>query len=142
MARKKLFIDGDIFGEYANKLYKLASMEYLKETTEQALVESKEYVTENLHKEMKKHHRSGKTEESISDDAKVTWEGTLASIKVGFKISEGGLASVFLMYGTPRVQPPDKKLYNAVYGSATSKKIAEIQREVFDNALRKIMEEK
>ena len=141
MARKKLFIDGDIFGQYAQKLYKLGSMEYLKETTEKALVESKEYVTENLHKEMKRHRRSGRTEESISDDAKVTWEGTLASIKVGFKIPEG-LASVFLMYGTPRVQPPDKKLYNAVYGPATSRKVAEIQEEVFDNALRKIMEEK
>lgn len=142
MARKKFFIDGDVFEQYSRQLAKLGSMEYLKETTEQALVESKEYVTENLHKEMKKHRRSGRTEESISNDSKVNWEGTLASIKVGFKISEGGLASVFLMYGTPRVQPPDKKLYNAVYGTATSRKVAEIQEEVFDNALRKIMEEK
>ena len=46
---------------------------------------------------------------------------TKAYIKVGFNISKGGLASIFLMYGTPRMQP-DKKLYNSIYGSSTKKK--------------------
>jgi hypothetical protein len=142
MARKKLFVDGEVFGQYAQQLYKLSSMEFLKETTEKALMESKAYVTEKLHQDMKKHHRTGRTEASIDDDSGVEWKGTLASIKVGFKISEGGLPSIFLMYGTPRIEPPDKKLYNDVYGAATSRKIQEIQREVFDNALRQVMEEK
>lgn len=141
MARKKLYMDGEVFGQYAQQLYKLSSMEFLKETTEKALMESKAYVTEKLHQDMKKHHRTGRTETSIDDDSGVEWKGTLASLKVGFKISEGGLASIFLMYGTPRMQP-DRKLYNDVYGAATRRKIQEIQREVFDNALRQVMEEK
>lgn len=141
MARKKLYMDGEVFGQYAQQLYKLSSMEFLKETTEKALMESKAYVTEKLHQDMKKHHRTGRTEASIDDDSGVEWKGTLASLKVGFKISEGGLASIFLMYGTPRMQP-DRKLYNDVYGAATRRKIQEIQREVFDNALRQVMEEK
>ena len=141
MARKKLYMDGEVFGQYAQQLYKLSSMEFLKETTEKALMESKAYVTEKLHQDMKKHHRTGRTEASIDDDSGVEWKGTLASVKVGFKISEGGLASIFLMYGTPRMQP-DRKLYNDVYGAATRRKIQEIQREVFDNALRQVMEEK
>lgn len=141
MARKKLYMDGEVFGQYAQQLYKLSSMEFLKETTEKALMESKAYVTEKLHQDMKKHHRTGRTETSIDDDSGVEWKGTLASLKVGFKISEGGLASIFLMYGTPRMQP-DRKLYNDVYGAATRRKIQEIQREVFDNALRQVMEGK
>lgn len=140
MARAKLFIDGDIFADYAAKLEKIGSMEYLKKTTEKALEESKDYVTKNLHQDMKKHHRTGRTEKSIDDDSKVEWHGSEASIKVGFKISDGGLASIFLMYGTPRMQP-DKKLYNDVYGNSTRRKISEIQREVFDKALRQVMEE-
>lgn len=141
MARKKLYMDGEVFGQYAQQLYKLSSMEFLKETTEKALMESKAYVTEKLHQDMKKHHRTGRAEASIDDDSGVEWKGTLASVKVGFKISEGGLASIFLMYGTPRMQP-DRKLYNDVYGAATRRKIQEIQREVFDKALRQVMEEK
>lgn len=141
MARKKVFIDGEMFSQYAQKLLKIGSMEFLKETTEKALVESKEYVTKQLHQEMPKHHRTGRTESSIDDDSGVEWKGPIASIKVGFKISDGGLASIFLMYGTPRMQP-DKKLYNDIYGPATSRKVSEIQREVFDKALREVMEGK
>lgn len=141
MARKKFFMNAEVFGQYAQKLQKLGSTEFLKKTVEQALEESKEYVTEKLHQEMPKHHRTGRTEASIDDDSGVEWRGTIAEIKVGFKISNGGLASIFLMYGTPRMQP-DKKLYNDVYGAATSRKIQEIQREVFEKALKEVMEGK
>ena len=141
MARKKFFMNAEVFGQYAQKLQKLGSTEFLKKTVEQALEESKEYVTEKLHQEMPKHHRTGRTEASIDDDSGVEWRGTIAEIKVGFKISDGGLASIFLMYGTPRMQP-DKKLYNDVYGLATSRKIQEIQREVFEKALKEVMEGK
>lgn len=141
MARKKFFMDAEVFGQYAQKLQKLGSTEFLKKTVEQALEESKEYVTEKLHQEMPKHHRTGRTEASIDDDSGVEWRGTIAEIKVGFKISDGGLASIFLMYGTPRMQP-DKKLYNDVYGAATSRKIQEIQRDVFEKALKEVMEGK
>jgi hypothetical protein len=140
MARKKFFMNAEVFGQYAQKLQKLGSTEFLKKTVEQALEESKEYVTEKLHQEMPKHHRTGRTEASIDDDSGVEWKGTLASVKVGFNISEGGLASIFLMYGTPRMQP-DRKLYNDVYGTAAQRKVREIQEEVFNDALRKVMEE-
>ena len=84
----------------------------------------------------------------------VSWEGTKAIIPVGFKISQGGLASVFLMYGTPRHapanqygsangthpgMPADKKLYNAIYGNAVHRKIAEKQKEIFEKEIKKVM---
>lgn len=139
MARKRFSIDGDLWSPYLEKLQKVGSMDFLQETVEKALTDSKEYVTANLHKDMKKHKRTGRTEATIDDDSGVEWSGTLAEIKVGFNISKGGLASVFLMYGTPRMQP-DRKLYNDVYGAATQRKISEIQKEVFESALQSVME--
>lgn len=146
MARKKFAFYHDVLGNYATQLSKIASMDFLKATTEKALTESKEYVTAKLHQDMKNHHRTGRTESSIDDDLKVEWKGSQAQVKVGFKISEGGLASIFLMYGTPRREPTpmeaDKKLYNDVYGTATQRKVNEIQQKVFEDAIRQVMEEK
>ena len=139
MARKRFGVDAEIFSEYAQRLLKAGSKEFLKETVEKALEESKEYVTKNLEAEIKKHNRTGRTEASLDKNSEVQWQGSVAEIKVGFKISDGGLASIFLMYGTPRMQP-DRKLYNDVYGTAAQRKVREIQEEVFNDALRKVME--
>lgn len=118
----------------------------LKKTTEKALKASFDYVTPKLHEDMKKHRKTGETEDSIVDDARVNWEGSTASINVGFDIMSGGLPSIFLMYGTPRHAPnhpgtnADKKLYNDIFGPKTKKEIAEIQREIFAAEIKKKME--
>ena len=127
------------FSDYYRKLIKVGSMEFLKETVEKALLESKEYVTEKLQSDMPKHHRTGRTESSIDTDSKVMWEGSVAYVKVGFNISSGGLASIFLMYGTPRMQP-DRKLYNDVYGNGNQQEDFGNTKEVFDKALQEVME--
>ena len=137
MARNKLIVDFSNFLEYAEKLDKLGGD--LKATAEKALRESKDYVTENIEADMKKHNRTGRTEASIKDDSKVTWEGTTASIDVGFDIKHGGLASIFLMYGTPRM-PKDQNLYNDFYGAKTRRKIKEMQEKIFEKAIKKRME--
>ena len=61
-----------------------------------------------------------------------------ANIKVGFDIRHGGLPSIFLMYGTPRTKK-DTKLYNDIYGNKTKHKIAEIQKEIFNDEIRRVM---
>lgn len=115
----------------------------IKSAADDALQKSAEYIDERLHERMKKHNKTHKTDKSILDDAKVVWSGNIAEINVGFDISHGGLASVFLMYGTPQHEPnhpgteADRKLYNAIYGSATKRKIKNIQKEVFEEAVRK-----
>ncbi|MFR3520381.1 MAG: hypothetical protein ACLTT4_18380, partial [Coprobacillus cateniformis] len=58
----------------------------------------------------------------------VTWEGFVATVDVGFRIREGGLPSIFLMYGTPKMKK-DTKLYNAIRGAKTKKYIYELQTE-------------
>lgn len=132
MAKIGLQLDG--FEDLMSDLDKLGGD--LKEVTAEALEKSHAYVTPTLHQAMKKHHRTGRTERSIDDSGKVYWSGNTATVDVGFDISGGGLASVFLMYGTPKMKK-DTKLYNAIYGSATKKKLAEIQEEIILGAIEK-----
>lgn len=134
--KNKVTIDFKGFEEYAEKLDKLGGD--LKSAVDKALLESKDFVDDQLHAQMKKHHRTGNTEDTIKDNAKVEWSGSLASVDVGFSISHGGLASIFLMYGTPRAQP-DRKLYNAIYGRTTKRKVREIQEEIFTKAIKEKM---
>ncbi len=137
LARKKTGILFRGFEEYMEKLDGLAGD--LKGVTEEALKESERLITPKLHDDMKRHKRTGRTENSIDDNAKVNWEGTQGTIKIGFNLAEGGLASIFLMYGTPRTGK-DQKLYNDIYGSKTRKEIAKKQEEIFFRAIKKRME--
>lgn len=135
MSKNKLSLDFKNFEEYAEKLDRLGGD--LRGAVERALQESADFVTQQLQADMPKHHRTGRTQKSILN-SNVEWSGTTAEIKVGFDISHGGLASIFLMYGTPRMSK-DQKLYNDVYGTATRRKIKEIQEKVFSDAIRQIM---
>lgn len=121
----------------------------LKTTTEKALKASKQRVNEELRKvtipaNYPAHgkYSTGKTAQSIDNDMSVTWEGTTASIKVGYDMQISGMTSIFLMYGTPRHKPPMKavrKMYNAIYGAKMKKEVAEIQREVFVKVIKRRM---
>lgn len=106
----------------------------LKKATTESLEKSHAYVTPNIKQAMSKHYRTGRTERTIETSGKVTWDSNVAAVDVGFDISGGGLASIFLMYGTPRMKK-DAKLYNAIYGSATKKKLGEIQEEIILGAI-------
>lgn len=109
----------------------------VKTVTEKALKESHSYSTKLLHEAIAPHKRSGRTEQSLVDSSNVKWVGDTASVEVGFDISNGGLASVFLMHGTPKIKK-DQKLYNAVYGKQTQQEIARIQQNIFYEELRKL----
>lgn len=133
MAKLKLEVDG--LNELVERLSKVGAD--TKSIAEKALKESHAYVTTNIHNAMSKHHRTGRTEGAIVDSPKVDWVGTLASIEIGFDISNGGLASIFLMYGTPRMRK-DQELYNSVWGKATTTAITQIQENVLYDALREL----
>ena len=135
MSRNKLSIDFKNFEEYAEKLDKLGGD--LRGAVEQALRESAELITQQINADMPKHRRTGRTQRSILNDS-VEWNGSIAEIKVGFDISNGGFPSIFLMYGTPRMAK-DQKLYNDVYGVATQRRVKEIQEKIFANAIKQIM---
>ena len=86
-------------------------------------------ITEEAAEAIKKHHLTGDTEKSLIDKPSVEWSGMQAEMNVGFKIRDGGLASIFLMYGTPKIKK-DQQLYNAFRGSKMKKRIKEVQEVV------------
>lgn len=110
-----------------------------EKAVENALKATQQLVADKCAAAMPMHRRTGRTAESIITDADVVWTGQTAEIDVGFRISDGGLASIFLMYGTKSGIEQDKELYNAVYGSQTKKQAAEIQQEAFDKVAREVM---
>lgn len=136
MSKNKISLDFKNFEEYAERLDKLGGN--LREAIEKALQESADLINQQLESDMPKHHRTGRTQRSILSNGRVEWSGTIAEIKVGFSISNGGFPSIFLMYGTPRMDK-DQKLYNDVYGAATKRKVREIQEKVFADAIRRVM---
>lgn len=134
----KLSIDFKGIEDYFKKLESIGE-KHAKSAVENALKASSDYVMPNVKKAMPPHERTGKTESSIIKDNQVSWVGNVASIDIGFRIREGGLASIFLMYGTPHMEP-DKKLYNAIYGTYTAKKVKEIQKKEFEKMIERVME--
>lgn len=134
MAKSKFGIQFEGFTELMENLDKLGGD--LKEVTEDCLKTAHSIVTPKIKNDMTRHNRTGDTRKSIKDIANVKWEGNTASIDVGFKISQGGLPSIFLMYGTPRTKK-DTKLYNDIYGSAVKRQIAEKQEEILQEAIQK-----
>lgn len=110
----------------------------LREVVTECLEKSHGLVTPKLHADMARHRRTGRTEGSILDDAQVEWSGTTSSINIGFSVRKGGLPSIFLMYGTPRMEK-DVKLYNDVYGTRVQKEIKALQEEIFRKKMDEIM---
>ena len=132
---KKLRLEFTGFEEMAERLDKLGGD--LKKTTEKALIETHKLLTPKVEEAFKRHDvkYSHSTMKSLKKDPKVEWNGSTAEIGVGFKTSEGGFPSIFIMYGTPRMQP-DKKLYNSIYGN--KKKVKELQEGIFAEEIAKL----
>lgn len=134
--KNKIGLQFEGFDELAAQFEQLGGD--LRSATENALKASKQAVTPGIDQAINKHRLTGDTERSLDKKIRVEWEGTTASIDIGFHISQGGLPSVFLMYGTPRVKK-DTKLYNSIYGSKVKKQIAEVQKEVFQKMIARRM---
>lgn len=133
MAKSKFGIQFDGFMELAEKFDKLGGD--LKNITEECLKAAHEEVASKLPADMVKHNRTGATSGSIIEEAVVKWDGQTAGIDVGFNLKNGGMPSIFLMYGTPRMKK-DTKLYNDIYGANTQKRIAEKQEKIMQNGIR------
>ena len=111
----------------------------VRETVTDALQEAGQLVTEQARAAIQPHERTGKTEASLRENPTVEWTGTEAAVNVGFDINNGGMPSIFLMYGTPRMKK-DTNLYNAFYGAQTQKKIEQIERDALNTAVEKAMQ--
>lgn len=116
----------------------------IKEITEQGLKETHKIITKKEEEAVQKtnlpakgKYSTGLTKKSMKKEADITWNGTEASVEVGFSISKGGLASIFMIYGTPRYMK-NQKMYNAFWSKKTHDEVIEKQEEIFFNELRKL----
>lgn len=107
----------------------------VKQAVNRALTETHRIVTEKADTAIQQHRLTGMTERSLRRNAVIEWQGNVAEVKVGFDIAHGGLASVFLMYGTPR-KKKDQKLYNAFFGKSTQQEYIRAQEEILYDAIR------
>lgn len=131
----KTRIEFDGFEEVIARLSKLEGD--IKGTTEKALKETHSIITEKVDIAIRKHKRSGRTERSLVRNTKIEWAGSIASVETGFDISNGGLPSIFLMYGTPRMKK-DQALYNAFFGKKTKEEIMTAQEKIFYDEIRRL----
>ena len=133
MARMSITFDG--FNELAEMVDKAGAG--LKKAVNEALVDSQKIVQQNLttgaavySAKCLKVYAHGDMYSTIIGDGAVSWEGSVATVKAGFKLDQnGGWHSIFVMYGTPRMSK-DPKVYNAIKGTKTRKEIAKTQDEI------------
>ncbi len=131
----KIRMEFEGFEDVIKRLSKLEGN--IKKPTEQALKSAHKFVTKHAEEAIKPHRDTGLTEQSLIREAKIEWEGLVASISTGFSIRKGGLASIMLMYGTPRMKK-DQKLYNAFFGRKTKQQIKEFQEEAYYQEIRRL----
>lgn len=135
---KQWGVDFEDFNFYAQKIESLSNKNTLKSVADKALKRTHNYITPKIESEFQKHNRTGRTFGSLRKDDSTEWNGDIGSVDVGFDIKNGGLASIFLMYGTPRMKP-DKELYNLFYGSKIKKEVFKIQEDIFNDELQKLL---
>lgn len=114
----------------------------IKAATESALKASKQVVNQQLTRDTTNanfpaggKYATGALKESIDKDFNVKWEGTTASLKIGYDFKKSGMASILLMYGTPKMAKV-QKLYDDIYGSKTKRQIKAAQ----ETAIKKVID--
>lgn len=135
MAKNRIGLQFKGWKELMAGIDKVAGESGLKQATEDALKESKQYVDNKVDSVMVKgnmpargRYWTGETKKSLNKDMTVDWQGFTAEIEIGFDLEKSGLVSIYLMYGTPRMSKVDV-LYDAFYGKKTKAEIRKIQKE-------------
>ena len=123
----KITIEFDGFDEALKRFEEMEKD--LKPVVEKALEKTHRIMTPGIESAITPHHMTGRTEASLHSTPKVKWIGNVGKIDVGFNISKGGLPSIFLMYGTPKMRP-DMKLWDAFFGSNVKKKVSDAQKRI------------
>jgi hypothetical protein len=142
MARNKIGLQFSGLDEMIERLE--TAQANMKNATEAALKSSKQIVNQQLTKDTVNanfpaggKYATGALKKSIDKDFNVKWEGMTASLKIGYDFKKSGMASIFLMYGTPKM-PKVQKLYDDIYGNATKRKVANAQREAMQKVIDRV----
>lgn len=142
MAKNKIGLQFAGWEDVLAGIEKAAGEAGLKKAAEAGLKASKEYINQQVDSIMTKGNMpaggkywTGKVKDSLDKNYTVDWFGFTGEIKIGFSFRKSGGASLYLMYGTPRHEPPMNKvpgLYDAFYGRKTVAAIKVMQREAIE----------
>lgn len=147
MAKKnKITLQFKGFEELTKKIDELAGTDGVKRAVEAALKSSKQEVNQRITAALQPsklpahgNFSTGKTKAAMNKDFAVKWAGMTAEIPIGFDMAKaGGIISIFLMYGTPKMKP-DNELFNAIYGNAIKSKVKKLQETAVNNVIKRIM---
>ena len=135
------------FKGFSDMLEQLRNLEAnIEEVTEKALIETQAYIAKQadifteddmLPAQGKYRGEPSATKEAIIKDFEeypVKWDGETASIVAGFSY-ENTLTPIYLMNGTPRMEPVEG-LEDAVKGKSAKKAVNKIQKDIFINAVK------
>ncbi len=110
--RRKNGFDTTALVKYADELEKLGGTAAVKQAVEGGMKATKQKVNPQIKAAMQAGnlpaggaYSTGATMSQLNTDFTVDWVGNMASLKLGFNLSGGGITSIFLMYGTPKMQP-------------------------------------
>lgn len=113
MAKKrKNGFDITALEEYGARLDEAGGISAIKRAVDVGLKSTKQKVNEKVTAAMQPSnlpaggkYSTGGTMRHLNDEMTVDWEGNMARMKLGFNLDGDGIASIFLMYGTPRHEP-------------------------------------
>lgn len=110
----------------------------LQKAADSALKATHGLITPKLGGGIARHKQTGATGGSLERSARVEWESPLkAHVDIGFDLGGGGLPSIFLMWGTPKMAP-DVALRKAAFGAKITREVQEIQRQALEKVLKRL----
>ena len=151
MANTKVTIDFRTFEDQLRAIEEAGGS--VRPYVSECLNEIQREINQDLRKAMAPHrgkHSGHHTVDSIIE-LKAAWKDDVCTIDLGFDIANGGLASIFLMYGTKPHGPrgvngtghpgtkPDQHLKNAIFGTAVRARIMKLQEEALAKASQEIL---
>lgn len=112
MARRKNGFDTTALVKFADQLEAAGGSAAVKRAVEGGMRGTKAKVNPNVTAAIQPGNlpaggkfSTGGTQAHLNTEMAVDWEGNMARMKLGFDLEGDGLASIFLMYGTPHHAP-------------------------------------
>lgn len=112
MAKRKNGFDTSALKKYADDLEAAGGSAALKRAVEGGMKSTKATINPKVNAAIQPgnlpaggKYSHGGTAAHLNTDFTVNWEGNMARMKLGFNLEGDGLASIFLMYGTPHHAP-------------------------------------
>lgn len=112
MAKRKNGFDTSALKKYGDALDAAGGSEAIKQAVGRGMKATKLKVNPMIDAAIQKpnlpaggKYSHGGTAAHLNKDFGVNWEGNVGHMKLGFNLEGDGLASIFLMYGTPHHAP-------------------------------------